>query len=134
MNSVSHVSGRMLTADGRGVPKAFLDLDGSARFGWREHDVRNSTQTDAEGYFSFDSVYPGHYFLYNDFLMDDTFGLPAPKTYFPGSRDRRQSQQLIIEESRSLENVVFQLPEFGKPRRIQVLVVDQDDTPVPGAP
>jgi hypothetical protein len=62
-----------------------------------------------------------------------TFGRPLPKTYYPGVHDWHEATQLVVSEGRSLENVVFQLPDFGKPRHLEVVVVSEDNVPVRGA-
>jgi hypothetical protein len=107
---------------------------GTARSGWNGYPGRGDTKTDSEGRFSFAGVFPGTYYLVSDISeIDETFGRPLPKTYYPGVHDWREASKLEVAEGRSLDNVVFQLPDFGKPRHLDVLVVSEDNVPVPGA-
>lgn len=134
MSSGLHIGGRMLTKENRGVSNASIHLMGSARSGWSEYPAWRNTKTDSEGRFSFAGVLPGRYYLVSDISeIDDTFRRPIPKTYYPGVHNWREASQLHMTEERSLDNVVFRLPDFGKPRRLDVLVVSEDNVPVSGA-
>jgi len=134
MNSVSRVTGRMLTPDGRPAANAFIRLQGLARWGWRERRASSETTTDAQGYFSFASIYPGHYFLFDHLAEIGHFpSHPLPNTFYPGVHHWRKATRLEVEEGHSVEGLTFQVPDFGKPRRLEVMVVDGTNTPVPGA-
>jgi hypothetical protein len=123
------VSGFVLDAKGLRFSGLALEL---------EHDPENSAEgdllprrrffaeSDAKGEFRFEAVSPGQYVLGTnlDLNLRDS---PIPRTYYPGRRRRTEDGALPIEVrvGDSVSNLVFNFPDFGGAREIQVCVIDE---------
>ena len=106
---------------------------GWARSSVQDYPVYGDIRTDGVGRFAFTGVFPGRYYLVSDISeINETLNLPLPKTYYPGVYSWRRATPLLVEEGRSIDNVVFQLPDFGKKRRVEIQVMSEDTVPVPG--
>jgi hypothetical protein len=91
-------------------------------------------ETDAEGRFSVQNLMPGQYYLgANIWETPEPAQTPFPRTYYPGVAARTSARPLTVAEGRSLEDVVFRLPDYGKKRRLNVRVVSGDGVVVPHA-
>jgi hypothetical protein len=159
MAPTSSVSGRIVDSRGESVRKKFFLLMGQVRaitekdsiydsvvesarnfffqIGWmrsgtQDYLASHSARTDSDGRFAFKGVFPGRYYLVSD-ISDEASKLPFPKTYYPGTYEWRRAIRLQVEEGRSFDKVFFQLPDFGKKRRVEIQVVSEDGVPVAGA-
>ena len=143
IESVSTVSGRIVDFRGAPVRNAIFHLQGYIRpaatffetaanavhntitrlTGWnlfiqQEYLSHYFADTDGDGRFLVKSVYPGRYYLVSDIgNIRETSHPPLPETYYPGVPDWQHATQLVVEEGRSLDNVYFQLPDFGQRQR-----------------
>lgn len=151
LGAISTMSGRIVDSRGAPLPHAPFHLTGHAaaqstyesfiefvrnRFfqlmGWARYDalLTESTRTDSDGRFVFTNLFPGLYYLESDIEeINETFKLPLPKTYYPGVHDWRRATPLVIEAGRSINNVLFRLPDFGEKRRVEIQVVSEDGLP-----
>jgi hypothetical protein len=133
LQSMSVVRG--LVRDARGNPVADLELDLEvARADPEEHFLPGpffQTKTDSEGRFTFESVSPARYLLGSNTLELNSSRLPA--VYYPGKRTRIGAMPIEVKLGANVEDLIFNLPDFGASREISVCVVDEKGAPVAGA-
>lgn len=138
-NATFHLAGQVssLSAIGRGL--AFLRDSISRMLGWMRNDELNQTafshaRTDSDGRFAYSDVYPGWYLLSADISeVNNNFGIPLPNVFYPGVYGWKSAKHLVVEEGKSLHDVLFRLPDFGPKRRVVISVRSEDDVPVAGA-
>jgi len=134
MQAEGGVSG--LVRDEQGTPVSSLPLEllgiedqFASKFssgGWFQ------SKTDDKGNFRFESVSPGRYYLGTN-LLEYSKTAPIPRIFYPGRRDPTGAIPVEVKLGESLDNLVFSIPYFGKPREIRLLVVDEAGHPVEGA-
>ncbi len=158
MENYSEVTGRVVDARGEPIRNATFRLSGQGRslsenrfsiaslrdglfrrLGWikrggSEYPLYNHTRTDSDGRFVFRDVYPGWYHLSSDISEpNENFKIPLPNTYYPGVYGWLEAKHLVVEEGRSIHDVLFRLPDFGPKRRVVIKVSSEDGVPVSGA-
>ena len=89
------------------------------------------TTTDASGHFVFQSVTPGRYLLGSNIIGLNSSSVPA--TFYPGRRSRSGAIPVEVELGETVEDLLLTLPDFGKPREIELCVVGEDGKLVAGA-
>ena len=96
--------------------------------------ISRSARTDSAGRVIFQGVMPGRHYLVSDISdVYQPWGLPLPKTYYPGVYDWQNAVRIEVGEGRSVEDIWFRLPDFGTKRRVDLRVVNADGRPVAGA-
>ena len=87
--------------------------------------------TNTEGRFSFDAVSPGRYLLGSSIMgINDS---PISPTFYPGSHERLAAFPIDVKLGEATDNLVFNLPDIGPMRDIELCVVDEAGKPVPSA-
>lgn len=156
MENYSEVTGRVVDARGEPIRNATFHLSGHGRSlsenrfslaslresaGWAGSGVAaRSTHwtitlvpTATVGSF-FGDVYPGWYYLSSDISeLNENFKITLPNTYYPGVYGWLEAKHLVVEEGRSIHDVLFRLPDFGPKRRVVIKVLSEDGVPVSGA-
>ena len=133
LKALSAVRGLVRDLRGNPAPNLELDLIGASE----NPDARDfsepffETKTDSEGRFTFESVSPGRYLLGSNTLGQNSSRLPA--VYYPGQRMRNGAVPIEVKLGEHVEDLIFNLPDFGAPREIRVCVVDEMGAPVNGA-
>jgi hypothetical protein len=138
-NATFHLSGQ-----GRGLSEGFFSMTFLSDLifratGWGKasapvYSLYNHTRTDIDGRFAFHDVFPGWYYLGSDISeANENFHIPLPNTYYPGVYGWPEAKHLVVGEGQSIHDIVFQLPDFGRKRRVAIQVLSEDGAPVPGA-
>lgn len=124
----TEVSGTLVDAIGRPVPNIKLTL---VEPNQKRTLARSVTEeTDASGNFRFAGVTPGAYQLGVSISISPDS--PFPPTYYPGVRDSSSAALVYVTTEKNLTNLVFRLPDFGKPRTVTVCAIDEESKPVGG--
>jgi hypothetical protein len=92
-----------------------------------------TAETDQEGRFRFDLVFPGRYLLGTNILYEYVPTSAVPRSYYPGGGTRREAFEILVEEGAKVDGLAFTLPDFGAKRRIDICVVNKAGQPVAGA-
>ncbi len=116
--------------DARNLPMAHLPLDLStagerpSATGWF------SAETDEGGAFRFTQVSPGRYYVGTNLYVRSA---PIPRVYYPGSRSPDGAVPIEVRPGGKVENLILTMPDFGAPRPIKLIVVDEAGRPVADA-
>jgi len=129
----SAVGGLVLDVTDVPVPLLPLELV-SAPEGPTEAISLNSplfeTKTDSDGHFQFESVSPGRYLLGSNIIGLATSSIPP--AFYPGSATRGGAASIEVRLGETVDKLLFTLPDLGRPRDIQICVVDLDGKAMPG--
>jgi len=124
---------RGLVRDERGTPVSGLPVElREIEEPSRSNDGWFQSKTDDQGNFHFESVSPGWYYLGTN-LAGYQKVAPIPRIYYPGRRDPLGAIPIEVTLGGALDNVLFTIPYFGKPREIRLVAVDEEGQPLKGA-
>lgn len=150
----SMVSGRIRPAPGVAAQHLYFQLDGVANPELSRYDAaieamwrawyaltrqqpRPPKRTiykvnpDSEGNFRL-HVLPGTYRLsaMSSDRHEDAFPPPIPRTYYPGTADRALAKDIVVTaDGGGVGGVDFRLPDYGRTRRVEVVLTHQDGRP-----
>jgi hypothetical protein len=124
---LSQVSGAL--RDHQGLPAAGIRMELAKLRNGGQMDWPDDTQTDPEGRFHFSELTAGTYLLGINLREDPSVGVPYPRTYYPGVRDRQQATLVDVQEMSSLVMRPLSLPSRLVGRNITVQVVWPDGRP-----
>src|ERR1051326_377529 len=131
----SSLRGVLQTPEGRNAPNITVEL--VAIDPERKHKgfspASYSSETDQDGRFEFENVFPGRYVLGTNIRFENVPTSVAPRAYYPGRLTCEEAAEILIEPGRPVEGLQFTLPDVGRRRKIRICVVDERGLPVKGA-
>ena len=127
------ISGTVLDALGRPVPKMRLDLALADQDQSDPNPQLFLAHADEEGRYEFKSIPPGRYHLGIRLNANRDSGFPYARTYYPSAPNPETATVFELQEGQRIENVDFVMPPPLAPRTIEGTVVWPDGRPVVGA-
>lgn len=100
----SGISGKLVSADGKIVPKVTVELIDSETNEWV-----TDAKSDANGIFKIESVPQGKYLLAVNKNLAPYDASPYPTTFYPGKETPRDAGIIEIDFGKSLNNIEFRL-------------------------